>query len=283
MPVTTLLAREALRVIDYRCSAGPHDAPYTERFDSFSIAYVRRGTFGCEIEGRRTELVAGSLLVGHPGEEYRCTHEHHGAGDECLSFHLGEALLDSVGIGRRKWRSCVLPPVAELMIVGELAQSAAEGASDFGLDEAGALLATRFGAIISGRPITAAAAAPRDRRRAVETAVWLDAHSSEDVDLQRLAARAGSSPFHFLRTFARVTGITPHQYLVRARLRNAARLLPDHSRTIADIAFEVGFGDLSNFVRTFRRAAGVSPRQFRKAARGERKILQDRLESRAVA
>jgi AraC-like DNA-binding protein len=42
---------------------------------------------------------------------------------------------------------------------------------------------------------------------------------------------------------------------------------------------DVGFADLSNFVRTFHRAAGVSPRAFRRAARGERKILQERLAS----
>ena len=46
---------------------------------------------------------------------------------------------------------------------------------------------------------------------------------------------------------------------------------------MTDIALDVGFGDLSNFVRTFRRAAGVSPGEFRRAARGDRKILQDRL------
>ena len=42
-------------------------------------------------------------------------------------------------------------------------------------------------------------------------------------------------------------------------------------------AFDVGFADLSNFVRTFHRAAGVSPRAFRRAAKGDRKIFQDRL------
>jgi AraC family transcriptional regulator len=71
--------------------------------------------------------------------------------------------------------------------------------------------------------------------------------------------------------------VTPHQYLVRVRLRHAARLLADDWRSITDVALEVGFADLSNFVRTFRRAAGVSPRSFRLAARGERKILQERL------
>ncbi len=71
--------------------------------------------------------------------------------------------------------------------------------------------------------------------------------------------------------------MTPHQYLVRSRLRHAALLLVDDARSINEIAFGVGFGDLSNFVRTFHRAAGVSPRAFRKAARGDRKTLQERI------
>ena len=61
--------------------------------------------------------------------------------------------------------------------------------------------------------------------------------------------------------------MTPHQYLVRARLRRAARLLAEDERSITDVALAVGFADLSNFVRTFRRAAGVSPGRFAKSAR----------------
>ena len=72
-------------------------------------------------------------------------------------------------------------------------------------------------------------------------------------------------------------GVTPHRYLVRCRLRHAAQLRADPARTRHGHAFDVGFADLSNFVRTFRRAAGVSPRAFRKAATGERKILQERI------
>jgi AraC-like DNA-binding protein len=76
-------------------------------------------------------------------------------------------------------------------------------------------------------------------------------------------------------SFAKMLGVTPHQHLIRARLRRAARLLAEDSGAIADIAFEVGFEDLSNFVRTFRRAAGLPPRQFCNAAKGGRNILQD--------
>jgi AraC-like DNA-binding protein len=56
--------------------------------------------------------------------------------------------------------------------------------------------------------------------------------------------------------------------LVRSRLRRAARLLADDATPITEVAYDVGFGDLSNFVRTFHRAAAMSPRSFRQAAKG---------------
>jgi AraC-like DNA-binding protein len=76
-----------------------------------------------------------------------------------------------------------------------------------------------------------------------------------------------------------VVGVTPHQYLVRCRLRHAARLLAEDARSVTDIAYQVGFTDLSNFVRSFHRAAGVSPGGFRKAARGDRAVLRHKLSS----
>jgi AraC family transcriptional regulator len=166
-------------------------------------------------------------------------------------------------------------------VLGELAQAAAEGRTDVALEEIGMALASRFVDIVAGRARPSSKARARDRGRAVEAARWLDAHAAERVDLASAARAVGLSPFHFLRVFADVLGVTPHQYLVRARLRRAARLLADDSRSITDVAFDVGFGDLSNFVRTFHRAAGVSPRSFRRAARGDRKILQERLAARA--
>ena len=163
------------------------------------------------------------------------------------------------------------------MVLGELAQAAVVGRSDVGLDEIGQLLASRFVEVVSGRAAQPVPAASRDRRRAVETALWIDAHSHRQIDLEDAASQADLSPFHFLRLFSGVLGVTPHQYLVRSRLRHAARRLADDGGSITDIAYDVGFGDLSNFVRTFHRAAGVSPLRFRQASRGDRKIFQDRL------
>jgi AraC-like DNA-binding protein len=116
-----------------------------------------------------------------------------------------------------------------------------------------------------------------DRRRAVQSALWIDAHAGHELNLQQLAAHCGLSAYHYLRLFAQALGVTPHQYLVRSRLRAAALRLAEGDQPITEIALDSGFADLSNFVRSFRRAAGVSPRSFRRAARGDRKILQERL------
>lgn len=276
MASTTLLRAGLISVIDNRCEIGPADVPFLERHDGFSVSYVRKGSFGYRARGASFELVAGSILVGHPGDEYMCTHDHvHG--DECLSFFFAPEVVDTIGGRTGIWRAGGVPPLSELMVLGELAQAAAEGRSDAGLDEVGLLFAARFVDVVSGRERGRPTAAARDRRRAVEAALWIDASSHEPIDLESAAAEAGLSPFHFLRLFSSVLGVTPHQYLIRSRLRRAARLLADDARSITDVAFEVGFGDLSNFVRTFHRAAGVSPRTFRQAAKGDRKIFQDRL------
>ena len=276
MPVRTLWQSDALKVVDYRCDAGPDVAPFVELHQGFDLAYVRKGSFGYRARGAVSELVAGAVLVGHPGDEFVCTHEHV-VGDECLSFQLAPALVDALGADARRWRSGMLPPLAELMVLGELAESVAAGASDLGLDEAVMAFAAKFVEIVEGRAAQRRTPNARDRRRAVEAALWIDERSTDDVDLDRVARAAGLSAFHFLRLFANVLGVTPHQYLVRSRLRHAARLLADADHAITDIAYDVGFGDLSNFVRTFHRAAGVSPRAFRRAARGDRALLAARL------
>jgi AraC family transcriptional regulator len=276
MPVTTLLRHEQLTVFDFRCAAAPGDAPYEELHESFSLSYVRKGSFGYRSRGRSFELVAGSLLVGHRGDDYLCTHDHvHG--DECLSFQFAPDWVEAIGGEGGIWRTGSVPPLAELMVLGGLAEAAAESRSDIGLDELGLLLAARFVEVVSGRKRQAPSLRAKDRRRAVMAALWIDAHAHEGIGLEAAAAEVGLSPFHFLRLFAKVLGVTPHQYLVRTRLRRAARLLAEDQRSVTDIAYDVGFTDLSNFVRSFHRAAGLSPRSFRRAARGDRKILQDRL------
>ena len=277
MPITTPLLNGPISVVEYRCDAGPADRPYSEQHAAWSLSYVRRGSFGCRTRGHSYELVPGSLLVGRPGDEYMCTHDHHVCGDECLAFFVTPELVDEIDARTGAWQTGGVPPLSELVLLGELAQHAVAGRNDLGLDEVGLALASRFVSALAGKRHTPVEPTPADRKRAVTSALWIEAHAGEPVDLQALAKRCGLSPYHYLRLFAAVLGVTPHQYVIRCRLRHAARLLVDEDRSITDIALDVGFSDLSNFVRSFGRAAGTSPRGYRRAARGDRKIFQERL------
>src|SRR5580698_10451453 len=151
MSSTTLLKRPSITVSDFRCSAVPGDKPFVEQHRCHSISFVRKGSFGYQSRGRIHDLVAGSLLIGRPGAEFTCTHDHI-CGDECLSFFLSPELVDAIGDRSEAWDVGAAPPLAELMVLGELAQAAADGRSDIGLDEIGHLLAQRLVEVVAGKP-----------------------------------------------------------------------------------------------------------------------------------
>ena len=95
-----------------------------------------------------------------------------------------------------------------------------------------------------------------------------------DLTLAALAAEARLSRFHFLRTFERLTGLTPHQFVRRARLREAATRLAAETGRVLDLAYDSGFGDLANFKRP-RRFVFVA--EIPKTASGKilRRLLRD--------
>ncbi len=273
-----LFSDSRLCVVDCRCTSGPLDKPFTETHRRHSLSYVRKGSFGCHCRGRRFDLVAGSLFVGHPGDEYVCTHEHPLGGDECLSFQFEPELVEHLGGDAAAWRCGSVPPLPALVVLGELAQATARGRADVALDELGMLIGARFVGLSGARRSSPRAASPGDRRRALRAAQWIEAHAAEAVDLAGAAAEAGLSKFHFLRVFTRVFAVTPHQHLIRCRLRRATRLLAESSMPVTDVALETGFADLSNFVRTFARAAGMPPLGLRRLAKSERDGERARLQ-----
>lgn len=256
----SVLSSGPVTTYDYRCEAALGSKPFPEEHRAMSVSYVCSGSFGYQARGKSHELVAGSVLIGYEGDEFVCTHDHV-RGDVCLSFHLSPDIAEEIA-GRDFWRTGALPPLSDLSVYGELARAAAQGRTAIGLDEAALLLAQRAAGAVS-RTKTQSRLSAQDRKRAVKAAEWMDAHSAQEIDLTIAARSAALSPFYFLRTFTRVLGVTPHQYVVRSRLRRAAHLLATSQAAVTDVALECGFGDLSNFTRAFGRAAGRSPARFR--------------------
>jgi AraC-like DNA-binding protein len=84
-------------------------------------------------------------------------------------------------------------------------------------------------------------------------------HYAEAVRVEGMAKVAGMSPYHFVRSFARCFGETPHEYLTAVRLQHAKELLSVARRHVTDVCFDVGFESLGSFSSLFARRVGMSP------------------------
>ena len=130
-------------------------------------------------------------------------------------------------------------------------------------EEIGLELAACALRLANDEPRNSSGASPATEARVTRIVRTIESNPDEGHDLGALAREARLSRYHFLRVFQQLTGLTPHQYIVRMRLRLAAiRLMLEPGR-VADIALDCGFGDISNFNHAFRAEFGVSPRACR--------------------
>jgi AraC-like DNA-binding protein len=239
---------------------------------SASIAVVVGGTFQYRVQTRLELMTPGSLLLGSPGQYFECAHEH-GTGDRCVSFSYSPEFFErlTADAGTRNtghgFRMLRIPPVAALSPLIAQVSSALAGSADTPWEEVGIQLAALAVELDVGFSRGAATAEPGAIAKVTRVVRMMDSRPDEAHGLAILAREARLSPHHFLRTFQKVTGVTPHQYLLRVRLRHAAIRLSTESTKILDIALDCGFGDVSNFNRTFRVEFGVSPRMYRKQTR----------------
>jgi AraC family transcriptional regulator len=271
-------------VADVLCTSGWQDRPFEEQHSFYTIAMVTTGTFqyrgaaGCEF------MSPGALVLGNAGQYFECGHEH-GAGDHCLAFwytpEYFERLAADAGAGKAWFPVLRLPPVRQVSSLGarvlaalsnskpQPATNAASvpvppSAKNIGMWEE---LSLQLGAQVLRLVGDAAPAEhvplPSTLARVTRVVRMIERDPRADLAMGKLARQAGLSPYHFLRIFERVTGLTPHQYVLRARLREAAVRLAAGEGRILDIALDCGFGDVSNFNRAFRAEFGASPREFR--------------------
>lgn len=271
-PESRTLARgDGWVVDDVVCTCGPQDRPYEEQHPDYVIAIVTAGSFQYRASSSRTGrevMTPGSLLLGHPGQRYECGHEH-GAGDRCLSFryapdYFEKLMTDGGGGAAAHFRSLRLPPLRAMSAVVALAGAALDGSSDTSWEELSVHLAVQTAQAERNFAPIRNAVTPAAVARVNRTVRMIERHPDSKLTLARLAREAALSPYHFLRTFESLTGVTPHQYIRRLRLRHAATRLVVEPGKVLDLALDTGFGDVSNFNRAFRAEFGVSPRVYRK-------------------
>lgn len=265
----TLAAGDGWEAADVLCTHGPADVPFEERHSRVLVALVVAGAFEYRTSTGRALMTPGSVMLGNAEACFECGHRHR-EGDRCIAFRFAPAYFEriaaDVGVTARgaHFSAARIAPSRAFSSFVAAACAGVSMQSSRGWDTLAVALAAqtlRQTAGLTARDTRGASSATSER--VMQILQLIDAAPESDLGLERLASLAGLSPYHFLRTFEQATGTTPHQYVVRARLRLAAQRLADAPGKIIDVALDCGFEDVSNFNRAFRTEFGVSPRAYR--------------------
>lgn len=244
------------------------------RHEGFGVGVIERGALGFDYRGEHLVAPAGRINTVNPDE----VHTGHAQGEQGWSYRMfygTRKFLANLAteISERPARLPLFtagviddPPLAvELMQLHILLAAPRTGR----LVRESTLLST-FARLI-GRHTEDSVAGPaagREREAIRRAMACMEANLEKDLALADLAAAACLSRYHFIRVFARATGLTPHAWLMQLRAQRAREMIAG-GRDIAEAAARTGFADQSHLTRTFRRLWGYTPGQMRN-------LVQDR-------
>lgn len=262
-------------VDDVICTCGPQDRPFEEQHSSIVIALVAAGSFQYRASSHYSSSTAelmtpGSLVLGNIGQHFECGHEH-AIGDRCVAFRYSLEYFETViadsgaRIFTRNFSTLRLPPLRTLSPITAQVLAGLVTSEDTAWEELALQLAVQALQLAHGQSVRgdSNSAPPSTLARITRAVRAIDRDPHASLSLGALARESRLSPYHFLRTFERLTGLTPHQYILRTRLRESAVRLASGSAKVLDVAFDSGFKDVSNFNRAFRTEFGQSPRAYR--------------------
>ena len=266
---TRLLARgHDWMVYDVLCTFGPHDRPFEEKAPCVFITVVVAGSFHCRSAAGCNLFTPGSLMLGHANQCFERRLEP-GTGVRCLSFRYAPGYFERLeaDAGARARRPAIgvlrLPPSRSLSPLVAQAHAGLTVSLGVPWEELSVQVAAESVRVVETLPFDWGGLLPGAAPRVATAVRFIERYLGTHLTLGDLAREAGLSRFHFLRTFERLVGVTPHRYILRARLREAAMRLEAESTGILDIALDCGFSDQSNFSRAFRAEFGASPRVYR--------------------
>ncbi len=236
-----------------------------QNYDSFLLMYLARGTGFLQVDGVRRELKAGSFAL------LDCYHPHvYGSTTGCqlLWTHFdgaqARAYYDYIA-GRGNG---LAPAAADSdtarryleRLFGALHDHRAVGTPLVSKYLVGAL--TEF--MIDRNPAGESDLSEMERAR-----IYITENLDKSITLEDIAAQANLSVYYFTRRFKKEFGCTPHEYLLRARLKTARFYLESTALPVKEIAWRCGFGNECNFCTCFRKNIGCTPASYRAMSHSE--------------
>jgi AraC family transcriptional regulator len=252
----------------------PSDHPHHDSAEEIAVEYsvnrVERGKFSIQVGRRRWTLGPGHVFLCYPGMAYRCYHDEPIPADSCVTVIYREESAVQEGselltrVGRLARKQPVLDPTNRSAYVFRNITAISQIEKDCLAAEsyAAALLDELFGDSRDRRRLYAEHQLAWYAERVDVARALLHRHYASEHRLPSLARTVGMSTFHFARIFSELAGASPHRYLQRIRLNEAARRLIQGD-SVTEACFSCGFRNLSHFIRAFARQFGASPGKYK--------------------
>lgn len=258
----SILAKEAFY---YIICAGhflyePGYALRREAYDSYLLLYIEEGSLLVEWEGQTKKAGEGSFvfLDCYQPHAYRTE-----TGCRCLWCHLD-------GHGAKAYYRAITIRLGNVFSIKNTLPVLFKMKEIFEMFAPGGvikepLVSKYLTDILTAFLLYAPEKQAMEKEVSETTMTYINEHFKEEITTELLAEQLGLSPFHFIRTFKKETGFTPHEYLVRTRIDMAKYLLKNTKMPVKDICFETGFSSESVFCSSFKKNAGMSPNSYRKS------------------
>ena len=238
-----------------------HEDDSQEETKHIAVTFIEDGEFTLRQGNSSWAFVKSDILLSIPGLQRRYQHERLCPDDICLSAAFAPEVVEDA-LGRVPGKR-LLPKISSspfTRFVYRSVKRAMESEDPLAMESAA------FDCIVALTPgfwegcgsRKGSDAHMRSVRKACDLML---ACFNDNLSLSTLGRAVGMSTFHFARCFSAIMGHSPHQYLLRVRLFNAARLLRQGA-AVTETATKSGFSNLSHFSRTFHRRFGVSPAKY---------------------
>ncbi len=259
----------------------------------YEMVYVRTGFTLHSCEGEIEMLSAGNLFFIRPGEEHAYINAQQVKLYNCIFYGdaLGDLLPELTGLsglrelflGEKEGDSARPESIMQSRIlridVGERRniETMLEGIlREYDVRENGWESSVKARLVLFLVRYSRLYAAQREKQRAgsddyygyiYKVLEYVNEHYCEDVTMTELSAVTGLSPDYMARRFKAVMYMSPSEYVRKFRIAKAMEFLCNTSLSIAEIAAQTGFSDVSLFSRVFKTAVGLPPASYRKNIR----------------
>lgn len=231
-----------------------------ESFDSFLIMYIQKGELDLTFEEKSSRVPTGSFVLLDCYKKHAYSSE---SGCECLWCHFDGPVARAyyTAITSRIGNVFSLPDaypvlrkmtgILKIFYNGSIVREPlmAKYLTD---------ILTEFLLYTPPKSHTYGYAGMAER-----IITYINEHFAEDISTETLAERSGLSQYHFIRTFKKETGFTPHEYLINTRMATARYLLKTTELSVKDICFNTGFSCESVFCNAFKKHNHMTPAQYR--------------------